>query len=67
MNELEFGQVLLLVIPLALVQIGLLVFALYDLIKRERVRGGNKLLWGLIIVLLGFLGPILYFMLGRED
>jgi hypothetical protein len=67
MNGLEFGQVLLLVIPLALVQIGLLAFALYDLVKREKVKGGNKLLWGLVIVLFSYIGPILYFVLGRED
>jgi hypothetical protein len=31
------------------------------------VRGGSKLLWGVVIVLFQFLGPLVYFFFGRED
>jgi len=61
------NQDILLIIPLAIIQFGLLGFGLYDLIKRKRVRGGNKLVWGLVIVLLSIIGPILYLTLGREE
>jgi hypothetical protein len=50
-----------------LVELGLLGFALFDLVKRKRVRGGNKWLWGIIIVVVEIFGPILYFVLGREE
>ena len=66
-NNLNLGQLIALLIPLVLVELGLLAFALYDLIKRKRVRGGNKWVWGIIIVVVEFLGPILYFVLGREE
>jgi Flp pilus assembly protein protease CpaA len=66
-NNLNLGQLIALLIPLVLVELGLLAFALYDLVKRKRVRGGNKWVWGIIIVLFGFFGPILYFVLGREE
>ena len=57
----------LLIIPLILVEIGLMAFALYDLVKRKRVKGGNKWVWGVIIVVVNLIGPILYFVIGREE
>jgi hypothetical protein len=68
MNDgLNVGQLIALLVPLVLVELGLLGFALYDLAKRKHVRGGSKLLWVIIIVLFEFFGPILYFVLGREE
>ena len=66
-GSLNVGQLIALLVPLVLVELGLLGFALYDLVKRKHVRGGNKLLWGIIIVVFEFFGPILYFVLGREE
>jgi hypothetical protein len=66
-DNLNVGQLIALLVPLVLVELGLLGFALYDLVKRKHVRGGNKLLWGIIIVVFEFFGPILYFVLGREE
>ena len=66
-NELSIGQLFGLIVPLALVELGLMLFALRDLIRRKRVTGDNKWLWGAIIVLFGILGPIVYFVTGREE
>ena len=66
-NNLNLGLLIALLIPLVRVELGLLAFALYDLIKRKRVRGGNKWVWGIIIVVVEIFGPILYFVLGREE
>jgi 4-amino-4-deoxy-L-arabinose transferase-like glycosyltransferase len=66
-NNLNLGQLIALLIPLVLVELGLLAFALYDLVKRKRVRGGNKWVWGIIIVVVEIFGPIIYFVLGREE
>jgi hypothetical protein len=54
-------------IPLFLLEIGLLVFALLDVIKRKRVRGNNKIIWILIIVLVEIIGPIIYLAIGRQE
>jgi len=60
-------QILLLVLPIAIIEVGLIVFALRDLLQPERrVRGDSKLMWGILIVFIGMLGPILYFVVGRE-
>lgn len=64
--ELSLKLVLLL-IPIVLLEIGLLVWALLDVVRRERVRGGNKVVWILVIVLVNIIGPIIYFIFGREE
>jgi hypothetical protein len=58
---------LLLLIPVFLLEVGLLVWALVDVIRRERVRGGNKVVWILVIVLVSTIGPIIYLIFGREE
>ncbi len=61
-------KVLLLLVPLVLVELGLIVWALYDLTRPgRRVRGDSRLMWGLIIVLVSTFGPILYLLVGRLD
>jgi hypothetical protein len=59
------GQLVLLVAPLALITLALTVFALIDLVRQESVRGG-KLVWGIVIIALGTLGPITYLIFGRK-
>jgi Phospholipase_D-nuclease N-terminal len=60
-------QILLLLLPIIVIEVGLLLFALRDLLRPERrVRGDSKLMWGIIVVVFGFVGPILYFVIGRE-
>ena len=62
------SEYLLLLIPLVLIQIGLLIFALLDLVKRpQEALNGSKVMWVLIIALVNVIGPILYFIVGRKD
>ena len=62
------SQILLLILPIIAIQLGLIVLALRDLLRPERqVRGDSKLLWGLVIVILNIIGPLLYFAVGRRD
>lgn len=60
------GLIFAVVIPLLLIQVGLIVWALVDLVKRERVKGGSKVVWVLVILIFEFIGPILYLAWGRE-
>ena len=61
-------RILLLVVPLLLLQVGLLLAAVVDLLRMDRhVRGGSKGVWALIIVFVNMIGPILYFLVGRVD
>ena len=54
-------------VPLFVIEIGLMVIALLDIVKRERVRGGNKVVWILVVVLVGVVGPIAYLLFGRQE
>jgi hypothetical protein len=61
-------QIILLVTPVLVLQIILLALGIWDLLKPERrVRGGSKPLWALVMVLINIIGPIVYFLAGRED
>jgi ABC-2 type transport system ATP-binding protein len=61
-------SIVLLVVPLLVLQLGLMVFAVVDLLRDDRrVRGGNKGVWALVIVLVNLVGPIIYFLVGREE
>jgi hypothetical protein len=53
-------------VPVILLELGLVIFALRDLSRRDRVNG-PKWLWALIIVLIQLIGPMLYFVIGRRD
>ena len=60
-------QILLLILPIVAIQVALVIVALRDLVRPERiVRGESKLMWGMIIVLFSLLGPILYLTVGRR-
>jgi len=65
--DLSTVQVAALLAPIIVIQLGLMLLALLDLEHAERrVRGGSKIAWALIIVIVNIIGPILYFTVGRE-
>lgn len=55
-------------IPLVVVQFGLLIYTIVHILKHDHYKQGNRTLW-LIITIIGmnFIGPILYFILGKEE
>ncbi len=57
----------LLIAPLAILQLGLLIFALTDWARRPHTRYLNRWVWLVIIVIFSILGPTAYFLLGREE
>lgn len=60
-------QYWMLLIPVLIIQVGLAIGALIDLVRRENVVGGNKLVWGALILFVSYIGPILYFAFGRKE
>jgi hypothetical protein len=68
MAPLKPEQIIALLIPIVVIQLGLMIAALVDLERDERrVRGGSKVVWAIVIVFVNILGPILYFIAGREE
>ncbi len=67
LTRLDPGVLLLLGV-LALIELGLVVAALWDLTRPgRRVRGDSRLMWALIILFVSTFGPIVYFLVGREE
>jgi hypothetical protein len=61
-----FRQLLPLLIPILILEIGLVIYALFDLVRRDRTRG-PKWLWAVVIVLISLFGPVIYLLVGREQ
>ena len=65
---LPSANVVLILLPLVVIELGLVVFSLIDLFRPERhVLGDNKLIWALVIVFVGTIGPIAYLLVGRKQ
>jgi len=62
----QLSDLLPLLIPIIVIQLGLMIAALIDLIRRPKVKG-PKWMWVLIIMFVNFIGPIIYFIVGREE
>ena len=71
MNELtDFGAfftpgLIVAIVSMAVVQLLLMVAALVSLL-RKKAPTGDMVLWLLLIVLVNFIGPILYFAIGQS-
>lgn len=55
-----------LLIPIIIIELALLIVALLDLSKRQKVKGESKLLWVLLIIFVNLIGPIVYLVWGRH-
>lgn len=55
-------------VPLFITEFALLGYTLYHVLTHDTYKRGNRTLWLIItIVLMNFVGPILYFLLGKKD
>ena len=71
MNEMtlnELTEILPFLIPLVVVEFGLLGYTIWHILTHKTYKRGNRVLW-IVIAIVGmqFWGPILYFILGKED
>lgn len=55
-------------IPLLIVQFGLLGYTLHHILTHKSYKRGNRTIWLVVtILLMNFVGPIAYLLLGKED
>ena len=65
---MNITELLPFLIPLLVVQLGLLAYTLHHILTHKTYKRGNRALWLVVtIVLMNFIGPILYLVLGKED
>ena len=64
----QIMEILPFLIPLVIVQFSLLGYTLYHILTHKNYKRGNRTMWLIItLVLMNFVGPILYFILGKEE
>ena len=64
----ELREFLPFLIPLVIAQFSLFGYTLHHILTHKTYKRGNRALWLVItIVFMNFVGPILYFLLGKED
>lgn len=64
----EMKELLPFVIPLVFMEFALLAYTIHHILTHKTYKRGNRTLW-LVVAIVGmeFIGPILYFLLGREE
>ena len=54
-------------IPLLIIQFFLIVVSLSNIFKHKNYKCGNRLIWTLVVIFINIIGPVLYFIIGRDD
>lgn len=54
-------------IPVILAEIVLGVTALVHVLRHDNYRFGNRAIWVFVVVIIQIIGPIVYFLFGREQ
>ena len=64
----QLKEYLPLLVPLIIVQFGLLIYTIRHILTHNTYKRGNRVIW-LIVVIVGkqFIGPIAYFVFGKDD
>ncbi|MBO0476212.1 PLDc_N domain-containing protein [Vagococcus sp. DIV0080] len=67
MTMAQFKEILPILLPIILIQLGLMVYALLKVVKQQQFKYLNKPMWVLIVMFLQLFGPIAYLILERGD
>ena len=69
MDIMETSLYILALLPLSFLTLTCQFLAITDLFNREtsEVWGGNKWVWGILILVINLFGSVLYLILGRID
>ena len=64
----DISEILPFLIPLIVAEFALLGYTLWHILTHKNYKHGNRILW-LIVSIVGmqFIGPVLYFILGKEE
>ena len=64
----EVKELLPFLIPLIIAEFALLFYTIYHIMTHSTYKRGSRVLW-LVVSIVGmeFIGPVLYFILGKED
>jgi hypothetical protein len=65
---MSLQEALPIILPILVLQLILALVSLWDLTRPDRrVKGNNKWVWAVVVILGGVIGPLVYLFVGRED
>ena len=65
---MKLEDLLVFLIPLAVLEIALLAYTLRHIFTHDHYKRGSRLMWCLIVIAgMEFIGPLLYFVIGKEN
>ncbi len=69
MNDIEvIKEYLPFLIPLIIAELALLGYTLHHILTHKHYKRGNRTIWMIVaIVGMQFIGPVLYFLMGKEE
>ncbi|MBR0085547.1 MAG: PLDc_N domain-containing protein [Lachnospiraceae bacterium] len=54
-------------IPLIIAEAALVIFALWHILTHKTYKRGTRAIWIVVSIIFGIIGPIVYFVFGREE
>ena len=54
-------------IPIIVLEYALSIAALVHVLRHRKYRFGNTVVWAVVVMVVGFIGPILYFTVGKGE
>ncbi len=65
---MNIKEIIPFLIPVIIVELILLGYTIWHILTHKHYKRGNRILW-LVVAIAGmeFIGPVLYFVLGKED
>jgi ABC-2 type transport system ATP-binding protein len=64
---MDAPTIALVLVPLIILELSLMGYALYDLFQEDRRVRGDKIIWALVIVFVNVIGPLIYLFVGRDE
>ena len=64
---MEIMDMLIFLIPIALLQFGLMIAAVIHILRSKTYRVGSRPVWLVVSIIIGIIGPVLYFVIGKGD
>jgi DMSO reductase anchor subunit len=65
MDSAQVSEIIKYIWPIIVLQLGIQVFALVDLIRRKNIKYLPKVVWAIIIILGEIVGAVVYLLLGK--
>lgn len=64
---MKLNDILPFLIPVFFIEVGLALTALVHILRYDKYKCGNRVIWIIIVLFIQIIGPIIYFCFGKED